>query len=171
MPQVAVTAGLTALTGVASLAQIGLAVRVILLQPTSDGGLQVGPWFLPPDIDVTRPVSLRARITSSPSGAPAPGNIEWQVGYAWAGLGGWNETTFQLIQPIDATFIVSATLPLLLDNGAGYTIAGGVLPVGTCLSLLLRRMGSLVGDTYVRLVYLSPTLDIVYYKRCQAVCC
>jgi hypothetical protein len=147
-------------------------VSAVNLQAASDGGLAVGPLFLPRDYDASRPSFLSLQLIAIVAGNPPVGDVLFSVRVAYALTEGlWTNLSFTFLWTVPATFLINTTALVLMDRGSGNTFDPGTVPVGSCLSIWVQRSGSNALDTYPLFLSLVPSMAFRYFRRCQAVCC
>lgn len=172
MPQTVITAPFLRTLSAASAGQLPAEVPQINVQPTTDGGFYCCPLWLPPDVDVSRSIEVTARATIGSALPVTGGDVLYRLGIGFSVTPlDWGVITFDVIWPVDPVWEQEDTIAIPLDNGSGWAIDGGVLEPGAVLCLSLSRLGSDVLDTYIRFLFLTPSLQLKYYRRCQAVCC
>lgn len=179
MPQKTLTLDGTRTVGTAVVAQYttanGIGINIFSIAHTSPGGFYTAPFFLPPDLDVTRPIDCYLRIRN-PVNAGLPAKlIAFQYNISTVILGGAPAVdVVNWYFPTPGNWPVDETADLLLDSSddpKGHTILGNTLAPGTLLGIRVRRNSLDTLDTYDSPIYLVAGIRLVYYLRCQFLPC
>jgi hypothetical protein len=158
-------------TGISSASTGPTAVAQVLLLAASDGGMMVGPVFLPPWVDLTRPMDLAIQATSLGATTPS-GNVLWHLDYAWAQPGSaWNQTGFSMLWPVPVDFFGGATEMIPLLDVSGFTVPAGEVGSYAALAFHITRLGTDGSDDYNRSILLATAASLTAYVRCQRNCC
>lgn len=172
MPIDRVTACFRALKGTSTFQVQNESISVVVCLVSTEGGVFCGGIFLPPDVDVSRPIRIFTRVFSVSLLPTGSADVVFQAGVSGSLPDGTLVTrTFIFTWTVPDPFTTGMTQELLLDDGSGVTLAGGELSPGDYLGLALTRLGSDIGDTYIRSIGIAPVLVIEYFKRCQFCCC
>lgn len=179
MAQKTVTLSGSRTVGTAAVAQwstaAAIGINVFSIAHTAQGGYFTEPWYLPEDVDVSRPISLYQRIKNPIDiGVPAK-VVALQFSVSRLNLAVTPVTdTIDVDFPTPANWPTDADADILIDpTGApvGVTIPGHTLTPGAILGVRCRRNSLVAQDTYDSPVYMLSALRAVYYKRCQFCCC
>jgi hypothetical protein len=148
------------------------AMHAVRMPYTGTGYFIAMPWTIPPDADLTRPISVYFRILTTNGAAVQSTIVHW---FSWGrGTNNPPALTFATLVTgfvTPAVWLTNELIRSLLDNGNGWTFDPNTFTPGDLVTFNLRRMGTDPADNYLADTDYPGYLEVVYYRRCQAVCC
>ncbi|MCH7591719.1 MAG: hypothetical protein IH989_02910 [Planctomycetes bacterium] len=132
----------------------------------TNGGLYVGQFRIPPDMDVTEPSNVWFLIAT---GATGPGSAQkvriLLVDTYVRGTGSSTSTTLGYDWPAPVSWALDDNRVVMFDAGSGRTYDGNRFAVNDFVALRIIRNGVHPDDTYSKTIHLAESLIFEYTAK------
>lgn len=151
---------------------IGAWMSCVRYDPTIDRTIWTTPTKLPLDFDTSRPSIVTTQLGCiNVNNTPALNAVFRLLTTQAPTLGTPINTEVEVTFPIPNPWPVGDTIELLTDAGAGYTFPGGFFAPTQRFGFAYRRTPGAALDNYPNPIKGTNSLTLLYYRRCQKVCC
>lgn len=159
-------------SGTAIQTQVPSGMAVWAINANVDGGHFLMPFVLPPDVDVSREVQFFQHFLTFVTSTDPGTSILFRTQVTWK-----NAWVAQQQNSMDYDFFVPD--PWVANTWERFKIdaqfepqfPGGTFAPGAVVGLRCSRIGTSAIDNYPLSVSIIAFMEVLYYKRCQKVCC
>lgn len=132
----------------------------------ANGGLYVGQFRIPPDMDVTEPSNVRFLMATGAAGPASVQTIRILLVDTYVrGTGSSTSTTLGYNWSTPVSWALDDNRVVLFDAGSGRTYDGNRFAVGDFVGLRISRNGAHPNDTYSKSIHLSESLIFEYTAK------
>lgn len=131
-----------------------------------NGGLYVGQFRIPADMDVSEPSNVSFLVGTGAAGPASVETVRILLVDAYVrGSGASTSTTLAYDWPAPVSWALDDNRVLQFDAGSGHTYDGNRFVEGDYVGLRISRNGLHVNDTYSKTVHFSESLIFEYTAK------
>jgi len=151
--------------GTATPTNLGTAIEAMDLGPSTDGGMYLASFMVPPEMDVGATSKVCIVLTPVTNGGGNVVRIELATTYGKHGDTSLTNEQLLYDWTTPSNWTTEDVQVVAIDNGNGVTFAANKFEAGDVVGLRIQRLGSAAADTYPNNVLVAATAIFEYTAK------